>query len=97
MKCHVLDYENLGDDMQIVEVELDPNETVIAEAGAMNYKDAFPCAAFGTSIQLSTAVLTMACKELKTSIQWCLAVKDNLLPHSRERVRSSCKVFRFPD
>ena len=28
---------SFGDDMQIVEVELDPGETVIAEAGAMNY------------------------------------------------------------
>ena len=37
MKCHEVDYEILGDDMQIVEVELDPGETVIAEAGAMNY------------------------------------------------------------
>lgn len=36
-KCHEIDYEILGGDMQIVEVELDPGETVIAEAGAMNY------------------------------------------------------------
>ena len=39
MKSHEIDYEILGDDMQIVEVELDPGETVIAEAGAMNYMD----------------------------------------------------------
>ena len=37
MKCHEVDYKIIGDDMQIVEVELDPEETVIAEAGAMNY------------------------------------------------------------
>ena len=37
MKCHEVDYKIIGDDMQIVEVELDPTETVIAEAGAMNY------------------------------------------------------------
>ena len=37
MKCHEIDYEIIGDDMQLVEVELDHNETVIAEAGAMNY------------------------------------------------------------
>jgi uncharacterized protein (TIGR00266 family) len=36
-KSHQVDYEIFGDDMQIVEVELDPGETVIAEAGAMNY------------------------------------------------------------
>ena len=39
MQCHKVDYEILGDDMQIVEVELDPGETVIAEAGAMNYME----------------------------------------------------------
>ncbi|MFK7853627.1 MAG: TIGR00266 family protein [Granulosicoccus sp.] len=39
MKCHEVDYEIFGDDMQIVEVELDPSETVIAEAGAMNYME----------------------------------------------------------
>ena len=39
MKCHKVDYELIGDDMQIVEVELDPGETVIAEAGGMNYME----------------------------------------------------------
>lgn len=39
MQCHEVDYEIFGDDMQIVEVELDPAEVVIAEAGAMNYMD----------------------------------------------------------
>jgi len=39
MKCHEVDYEILGQDIQLVEVELDPNETVIAEAGAMNYME----------------------------------------------------------
>lgn len=38
-KSHVIDYDIIGDDMQIVEIELDPGETVIAEAGAMNYMD----------------------------------------------------------
>ncbi|PLX83784.1 MAG: TIGR00266 family protein [Desulfuromonas sp.] len=37
MRCHEVDYTIVGDDMQMVQVELDPNETVIAEAGAMNY------------------------------------------------------------
>lgn len=39
MRCHEVDYEILGDDIQVVEVELDHGETVIAEAGAMNYMD----------------------------------------------------------
>lgn len=37
MKCHEIDYQVFGDDLQYVEVELDPGETVVAEAGAMNY------------------------------------------------------------
>ncbi len=39
MNCHEVDYEIFGDDMQTVEVELDPGETVIAEAGAMNWME----------------------------------------------------------
>ena len=38
-RSHVIDYRIFGDDMQYVEVELDPNETVIAEAGAMMYME----------------------------------------------------------
>lgn len=37
MKSHNVDYEIFGDDMQVVEIELDRGETVIAEAGAMNW------------------------------------------------------------
>lgn len=39
MRSHEIDYEIFGDDMQTVEVELDPGETVIAEAGAMNWME----------------------------------------------------------
>ena len=39
MKCQEVDYEIFGDDMQTVEVELDPGEVVIAEAGAMNWME----------------------------------------------------------
>ncbi len=39
MNSHEVDYEIFGNDMQIVEIELDPDEVVIAEAGAMNYME----------------------------------------------------------
>lgn len=39
MRSHDLDYRILGDDIQLVEIELDPLETVIAEAGSMMYMD----------------------------------------------------------
>ncbi|MEI3607217.1 TIGR00266 family protein [Pseudogracilibacillus sp. SE30717A] len=35
MKNHEIDYKLFGDDMQFVEIELDPEETVIAEAGSL--------------------------------------------------------------
>lgn len=35
MNNHEIDYKLYGNDMQFVEVELDPNETVIAEAGSL--------------------------------------------------------------
>jgi uncharacterized protein (TIGR00266 family) len=38
-RSHEVEYEILGGDLQVVEIELDPGETVIAEAGAMNYMD----------------------------------------------------------
>jgi len=39
MESHEIDYKIIGHDVQLVEVELDPNETVIAEAGAMLYME----------------------------------------------------------
>jgi len=39
MNSHELDYRVIGDDIQLVEIELDPMETVIAEAGSMMYMD----------------------------------------------------------
>ncbi|MBD3325210.1 TIGR00266 family protein [candidate division KSB3 bacterium] len=44
----VIDYKIVGDDMQLVEIELDPGEGVRAEAGAMMYMDD------GIEIQTST-------------------------------------------
>jgi uncharacterized protein (TIGR00266 family) len=39
MNNHEIDYKIYGDDMQFVEVELDPGETVIAEAGSFMMMD----------------------------------------------------------
>ena len=39
MNSHEIDYKIIGNDIQLVEIELDPNETVIAEAGAMVYME----------------------------------------------------------
>jgi uncharacterized protein (TIGR00266 family) len=39
MKAHEVHYQIFGDDLQFVEIELDPGETVIAEAGMMMYME----------------------------------------------------------
>lgn len=39
MTSHEIDYRIIGEDIQFVEVELDPGETVIAEAGTMVYME----------------------------------------------------------
>src|SRR2546426_3529533 len=36
---HEIDYKIYGDDMQFVEIELDPQEAALAEAGAMMYME----------------------------------------------------------
>ncbi|HWB02926.1 MAG TPA: TIGR00266 family protein [Verrucomicrobiales bacterium] len=38
-RSHDIDFTLIGEEMQIIEIELDPGETVIAEAGSMNYMD----------------------------------------------------------
>jgi uncharacterized protein (TIGR00266 family) len=38
-RSHEIDFEIHGDDMQMVEIELDPGETVIAEAGGMCFME----------------------------------------------------------
>ena len=39
MKSHEIHYKIYGDDLQFVEIDLDPTETVIGEAGAMVYME----------------------------------------------------------
>jgi uncharacterized protein (AIM24 family) len=38
-RAHEVEFEIIGDDLQFVEIMLDPQETVVAEAGAMMYMD----------------------------------------------------------
>lgn len=38
-KAHEVDFTVYGDDIQFVEIGLDPGESIIAEAGAMMYMD----------------------------------------------------------
>ena len=56
----VIDYTIIGDDMQIVEIELDPQESVRAEAGAMMY--------MGDGIKMETSTGGGLFKGLKRAI-----------------------------
>jgi uncharacterized protein (TIGR00266 family) len=40
-RADVIDYRIFGEDMQFVEIELDPGESAVAEAGSLMYKDSF--------------------------------------------------------
>ncbi len=46
-QAHDIDFKIFGEEMQFVEVELDPGESAVAEAGAMMYKD--------SSVKMETA------------------------------------------
>ena len=39
MQAHEIDYRIIGDDMQFVEIELDPRESIVAEAGSLMMMD----------------------------------------------------------
>lgn len=39
MRSHEIDYKIIGEDIQVVEIELDPQETVVAEAGCMLFME----------------------------------------------------------
>lgn len=56
---HVIDYQIHGDDMQFVEIELDPSEAVVAEAGAMMFMDDGIAmdAVFGDGSQQNTGLM----------------------------------------
>lgn len=60
-RMHEVDFEIVGDDLQFVEVELDPQEAAIAEAGAMMYmEDGIEMETiFGDGSQQSSGLLGM--------------------------------------
>jgi uncharacterized protein (AIM24 family) len=56
MENHEIDYKIIGEEMQCVEIELDPNETVIAEAGGLMYMN--------SNIEMNT-ILAMALTKIQ--------------------------------
>ncbi len=60
---HEIDYQIYGDDMQFVEVELDPSEAVVAEAGGMMFmEDSIQMETiFGDGSQQSSGLMGARC------------------------------------
>src|SRR5688572_13813849 len=60
-QMHEIDYRVHGDDMQFVEIELDPAEAVVAEAGGMMFmEDGIQMeTVFGDGSQQNTGVMGM--------------------------------------
>ncbi len=72
----VIDYKIYGDDMQIVEIELDPNEGVRAEAGAMMFMSE------GVEMQTSTGGLFKGFKRMITGESFFITT---FLYHGKEK------------
>jgi uncharacterized protein (AIM24 family) len=59
-RSDVIDFQIIGSEMQLVEIELDPQESVIAEAGAMMYMD--------SAIQMETFLETDPTKAMSEAL-----------------------------
>jgi uncharacterized protein (TIGR00266 family) len=89
MAMHEIDYKIYGDDMQFVEVELDPNEATVAEAGGMMYMDdgIEMETVFGDGSQQQTGImgaLMGAGKRLLTGESLFMTVFYNRSPQKRK-------------
>jgi uncharacterized protein (TIGR00266 family) len=87
-QMHEVDYKIFGDDMQFVEIELDPQEAVVAEAGGMMYMDdgIRMETIFGDSSQKTSGVwgaLVGAGKRLLTGESLFMTVFQNDAPERR--------------
>ena len=72
----IIDYKIFGDDMQLVEVELDPGEGVRAEAGAMrdthvpSHPRDLPCAAYLRRCRSQSRPAAPCAKCARLTYQW---------------------------
>ena len=86
---HVVDYQIYGDDMQFVEIELDPMEATVAEAGGMMYmEDGIAMQTiFGDGSNQSSGILGSlfsAGKRLITGESLFMTVFENRSPQKRK-------------
>ena len=95
---HEIDYKIYGDDMQFVEVELDPNEATVAEAGGMMYMDdgIEMETVFGDGSQQQSGImgaLMGAGKRLLTGESLFMTVFHNRSQPEEERWRSARRIL----
>lgn len=75
MDSHEIDVKTIGEALQFVEVELDPNETVIAEAGAVVYMED------GISYEVKMGDGSKASNKFLSSISRMIAGESLFLTH----------------
>ena len=95
---HEIDYKIFGDDMQFVEVELDPNEATVAEAGGMMYMDdgIEMETIFGDGSQQQGGVPRRADGRRQAAADRRVAVHDRLPQPQRRRRSRSPSARRIP-
>ncbi|MCI1728698.1 MAG: AIM24 family protein [Chiayiivirga sp.] len=78
-----IDYKIYGEDMQFVEIELDPGESAVAEAGSMMYKEA--------TVQMETVFGDGSPRPARAAASWtsCSAPASASSPASRSSPRCS--------
>ena len=67
MNAHEIDYHIYGEEMQYVEIELDPQEAVVAEAGSFMMMD--------QDIKMDT-IFTVRYRGIKKSSIWNVIIKS---------------------
>ena len=92
---HEIDYKIFGDDMQFVEVELDPMEAAVAEAGGMMYmEDGIEMETiFGDGSQQNSGFLGALMGAGKRLLTGEIAVHDRV-PEPRLRARRRSPLAR---
>ena len=90
MTSHEIDFKITGNDIQVVEIELDFGETVIAEAGAMLYLEAG--IVFETKMGDGSSPSQNFMGKLLTAGTRLLAGESLFLTHFTNKGRKRCKV-----
>ena len=90
MKSHEIEYQIFGDDLQFVEIKLDPGETVVGEAGAMMYMN--PGITFETKMGDGSEPEASMFSKLKSAGKRMLAQESLFLTHFTNQAQQPSSV-----